>query len=74
MKHRDRLQKKLKAVETMPLEDVRAEYERLSELIESRYGSNRFTRRLTGGDKTQAAQLRRLRSKLRERIQAEEGT
>lgn len=70
-----RLRDKLKAVETMPLEDARAELARVSTFIESRYGSNRLgARRLRPSDKIQAAQLRRLRSKLRERIQAEEGT
>jgi hypothetical protein len=68
------LQKKLQSVETMPLDAARAEYERLSTLIESRYGLNRFgSRPIRVADKREAAQLRRLRSKLRDRIQTEEG-
>jgi hypothetical protein len=69
------LQKKLQAVASMSAEEARAELSRVSALIESRYGPNRFrSRPLRPSEKVQAAQLRRLRSKLRERIQAEEGT
>jgi hypothetical protein len=64
-------QKRLQAVATMPLEEARAEYSRISALIEFRFGSNRIRRRLSHGDKTNAAQLGRLRSKLLERINSE---
>ncbi len=60
---------KLLAVASMTLEDARAELARVSRLCESRYGLNRFRRRaLTAKDKTQAAQLRRLRAMLCEQI------
>jgi hypothetical protein len=65
-------QKRLQAVASMPVGDARAELARVSTVIESRYGANRRTRRrLTVGDKVQASQLRRLRSKLLDRINAE---
>jgi hypothetical protein len=67
------LQKKLQAVASMPLEEARAEYARLSTLIEFRFGSNRIRRRLSNGDKANAAQLGRLRAALLSRIN-EEGT